>query len=380
MIALFAFALAQAIAAPPQIVVTGKSLDKAYAECIAGGCTPLRDAQISIAWAEKLFRDGDYMKAKVSLSKAVDRNSRFARSDPRPVAAIYEAYATVALHEGDKDVYRRAVSNQVQTLRDNLPADDPAVTDTALALGDMWVKLQSPRDADAAYQAAERKAREQGQTNIALSAALRRVWLASSMDQHDRAAHLLEEIARDPIAQDPAIQAILPALRLRLAIRNSNDAEITRAVDTLGGKGTADKPVLVWAPPYEQGADAAAQDSARRLGVFDPTDTRSTDNDPIKWADVGFWVRPDGHTDEVEILRGSPARAWANPVLNQITARRYARLNEDSAAPGVYRIERFTMRATYMVPKGSLIRRRAGPGRLEIVDLTDASTRPPKAN
>ena len=39
--------------------------------------------------------------------------------------------------------------------------------------------------------------------------------------------------------------------------------------------------------------------------------------------------------------------------------------------PGIYRLERFTLRGNYRTPIGSMIRRRAGPADLEILELTE---------
>lgn len=359
--------------ATPQIVVSGKRLEAAYAECVARRCTPLRDAQASIAWAEKLFRDGKYVPAKQVLANAVARERGFAKTDPKPVAALYEAFATVALQDGDKELYRRAVSGQVQTLRANLPPTDPAAIDAGLVLGDMWTKLGNIPAADAAYRAAERQARSRGQTIAALSAALRRVWLATLMGRQSEANRLLNEVVADPAAQDPAIRAIVPVVRLRLAAKGADDAETSRLIAALPKGDAKALPILVWSPPYKETASASAEDAALRFGRISPSAPRSSELDPIQWADVGFWIRPNGRTEDVEVLRGSPDRGWAKPILSQIVARRYAEQAASASGEGLYRVERFTLRGSYQVPIGSLIRRRSGAKRLEMLDLTEQS-------
>jgi hypothetical protein len=55
------------------IVVTGQRLVDAQAACVRGECTPLRDAQASIALAEARFRTGSYFDAKRTLAAAVAR-------------------------------------------------------------------------------------------------------------------------------------------------------------------------------------------------------------------------------------------------------------------------------------------------------------------
>ncbi|MDV3481927.1 hypothetical protein [Sphingobium yanoikuyae] len=88
-------------AASPDIVVTGQRLVEEQAKCVRGECTPLRDAQATIALAEQQFRDGEYVHAKGLRAGAISRNKGRGAEAPRAVAAIYEAMATVSLHEGD---------------------------------------------------------------------------------------------------------------------------------------------------------------------------------------------------------------------------------------------------------------------------------------
>lgn len=149
---LLVMAASAAVGAETDIVVTGKRLDDANAECIARRCLPLRDAQVSIAWAERALRNGDYLAAKRGLAAAIARNRGFAAVAPKPVAALYEAYGTVTLQEGDLAAYKRAVGAQARTLREHLPPSDPAVIGAGLALGDMWLKAGSTPDAQAAYE------------------------------------------------------------------------------------------------------------------------------------------------------------------------------------------------------------------------------------
>ncbi len=366
MLTLFLAVTAQA--AISDVVVSAKRLEDASVACRKGACTPLRDAQVSIAWAEHQFRQGAYVRAKRTLADALGRNRRHAATAPRPVAALYEAYATVSLQEGDMRAYRLGTGGRARTLQANLPANDPEIPHAELALGDMWVKLGDVRSADLAYQSTENRARARGQHTAALVAALRRVWLASARGAVGRAETLLAEAARQQGASDATIQAILPVVRLRLAAHRSDDAEVARQIGVLS-RTTTVRPQLVWAPNYT----TKLQNEGSREGapdIISADNVRSSDLSPIKWADVGFWIRPDGRTAEIEVLRGTPGRGWLPPVINQIAARRYTSTAGDAFSEGSYRIERFSFRGTYVVPVGSLIRRRAGPPELEVLDLT----------
>ncbi|ATP20064.1 MULTISPECIES: hypothetical protein [Sphingobium] len=367
-------------AASPDIVVTGQRLVEEQAKCVRGECTPLRDAQATIALAEQRFRNGEYMQAKGLLAAAISRNKNKGAEAPRAVAAIYEAMATVSLHEGDQDDYRRAVAGQVKTLRDNLPADDVAVQASATALGDMWIKLGKFRQADASFHAIEDQALAEGRAYPAMMAGMKRVWLAGALGKAREASIMLDALEQRPIAQEPGFRTALRVVRLRLAVRAGDDAEITRLAGTIAAD-QGGPPVLVWQPPYPGDAMAEASNNVRAFGGVDVTSVRSTDVASIQWVDVGFWVRPDGHTEEAEILRGSRAPAWAPAILKQVAGRRYAanaKVGEEDG-PGSYRIERVTRKNLYATPVGSNIRRRVAAPGFEILDLTasEAAMSPP---
>ena len=361
-------------AATPDIVVSGKRLAEAYEACVEQGCPPLRDAQVSIAFAEQQFRQGAYQKARHTLAAAVARNKDNAAVAPKPVAALYEAYATVSLHDGEMDVFKKAVGGQVRTLRDNLPPNDPAVTAAAFATGDMWVSLGNGRAAESSYRAVERQALANGDATLAMLATLRRVGLANARRDPAGATRLLAEAEARPAAADPALRSVLQVVRLRLAAKRADDAAVDRLVRDIGHETSA-RPILIWSPPYEPTAQASAREDAAKFGSVDPVPVRSSDVDPMQWVDIGFWIKPDGKTDDAEILRGSRSTGWANYLVKQVSERRYTGSPGPDRGNGVYRIERFSLRGTYQVPTGSLISRRGGPAALQVLDLTAPETR-----
>ena len=367
-------------AAAPDIVVTGERLVEEQAKCARGECTPLRDAQATIALAEQQFRNGEYVHAKGLLAAAISRNKDRGAEAPRAVAAIYEAMATVSLHEGDQDDYRRAVAGQVKTLRDNLPADDVAVQASATALGDMWIKLGRYRQAESTFRGMEEQALAEGQAYPAMMAGMKRVWLAGALGKVREANMMLDALERRPIAREPGFRTALRVVRLRLAVRAGDDAEITRLAGMIG-TDQGGPPVLIWQPSYPGSAAVEANNSARTFDLVDAVPINSSDLASIQWVDVGFWIRPDGHTEEAEILRGSRSPAWAPAILKQVAGRRYAaraKVGEEDAS-GSYRIERVTPKYQYVVPKGSVIRRRVPAAGFEILDLTasEAAMPPP---
>lgn len=368
-------------AASGDIVITGKRLEEAHSACVRGWCTPLRDAQASIALAESRFREGGYLEAKRLLAAAIARNKNNAASDPKPVAAIYEAYATVALHEGNQQDYKSAVGRQVRTLRDNLPADDPAVVTATTALGDMWLKLGDARQADLVYHATEQDALRDGREVPAMLAGMKRAWLAFAQGRKAEARRKLEELGARPVAQRSGYRTALQVLQLRIAAKDANDAEISELVGAVS-QSQADDPTLVWAPKYDLDNAALHSEAAksRRPGAFEPAVSNYADLasefDQIQWIDVGFWIRPDGRTAEAEVLRGSNSHPWSDSVLKQVGGRRYTASGAAANSDGVYKVERLTRSSEYIAPKGSMIRRRVATGSFEVLDLTTPGATP----
>lgn len=360
--------------APADIVVTGLPIIEAQAKCAKGNCTPLRDAQTTIALAEAEFRQGKYLNAKRLLATAVARNRDNAKTAPIPVAALYEAYATVALHEGDRDAYQQAVAGRVRTLRENLPAKDPAVVAAATALGDMWFKRGDYRQADVAYRSVERDAVATGQDMTAIVAGMKRAWLAAALGDANGARRKLNELEGAPFAARPGFATALKVLRLRIAALTADGKEIDRLSSELGQHKGA-QPVLIWAPPYEPDAVAAANLESQKFDATEAIKTTSSDVARVGWADIGFWIRPDGRTAEAEVLRGSLPKASLQLALGQIAARRYSQIERSDDAgtveKGVYRIERYSRGARYTTPTGSLIVRRVARGGFETLDLSD---------
>jgi tetratricopeptide (TPR) repeat protein len=367
-------------AATADIVIKGKRLVEAQADCARGNCTPLRDATATIALAESQFRDGEYLKAKRLLAAAVARNKDKAGSDPRPVAALYEAYATVAIHEGDRDTYRSAVADQVRVLRDHLPADDNAVVLSSITLGDMWMKLRDYRRAQNAYRAAEAEARRRGEDRAAVLAGLRLAALDMGVGKKAVALRRISALEALPVAADPEVRKLLTVMRVRAEAVYTDRAKTGDIADQVGG-APGDRQLLVWEPPYDLVASSDANSLSRAQGFIDPIPRTASEQDAVQWADIGFWVKADGRTAEAEVLQASAGNRWAEAILPQVEGRRYSPIPAASVPEeGSYRIERFTRRSDYTTPIGSLVRRRMATNGFEIVDLTNPDAKPRPAS
>ncbi|NJS13500.1 MAG: hypothetical protein HC788_01485 [Sphingopyxis sp.] len=99
-----------------------------------------------------------------------------------------------------------------------------------------------------------------------------------------------------------------------------------------------------------------------------------------QWADVGFWVNPDGRVSDVEILRGKGSKGWLKPVFEHLSGRIYAPLKKEGndGVPGFYMVERYTLTARFVNDTtGSRIRRREATPRIERIDITPEDYTPP---
>jgi hypothetical protein len=126
--------------------------------------------------------------------------------------------------------------------------------------------------------------------------------------------------------------------------------------------------VLLWAPEIKISL-ASDGTSSQKNGMSSTNLLMMTPTDYFEktWADVGFWVRPDGHVEEPEILRSHGDPAWIKPVLSSVSGRIYAPMK---STDGSYRVERFTYTSLMASNTDSRIRQRSAQGRIEYLDLT----------
>lgn len=358
------------------IVVTGKRLAEVHEICVKSGCTPLRDAQASIAMAEALFRDGNYGEAKSLLAAALNRNKKYASVAPKPVAALYEAYATVSLHEGDQDRFQYGVMGQVRTLRNHVPAGDPVRISAELALGDMWLQLHRYDQAAITYRGIVRQAAATNQPVTELLGSMRLVWLTALMGEPTKANRMLAELEQKFSGQQAAYSYSFDVLRLKLAVLNKNDIEVGTIISRFAEAPSA-TPLLLFAPPYDLSSESPkAAAAALRFKDVTPTIGTASDVEMLSWIDVGFYIRPNGTTSDIEVLRSSRVLPrWAPIILRQVARRRYS-VASITAGAGIYRVERVTKASSYETPTDSLVRRRAAESGFHVLDLTTGSVTP----
>jgi tetratricopeptide (TPR) repeat protein len=375
---LIALMLAAQEAPPPvqaEVVITGNRMRDALEKCLARGCPPEEEVDAAMSAAGESFAAGRYEEAKAMLRKAIARNKQYAQRMPGRMSDLYATYADVAEHEGDNEAFRSATRDSVDVLRSTLGPKHPTVVRVSQRVGDMWVKLGNPASADSAYREAADDAKRAGNGDMAAALTFRRAWLALSTGNLTLSRRLLAQIEASHGA-DARFAGVLAVLRARIAILRGDEDATDALVAALRNAGGAE-PVLLKEEPYPAFASGMSS-GVNATGGIDISAARNSqlrDSEEILWADIGFWVRPDGKTAEVEILRPVKDGYWAKPLVKHIQGRRYVPAKQGGDGLGTYRVERFTLRPSQGVPTGSRIARRMGERTLHMVDLTRLSQR-----
>jgi hypothetical protein len=355
------------VEASPEIIVRARRSGEALRQCIATRCPTPDDARFAIAHAEAQFVQGQYHDARRTLQAALSRQKGNARQFPRVVSALYEASATVNLHLGDMRAYRSMTIGQGKTLTENLPEDDKQRLLMQLRLGDFWLKLDDPYVARSQYLEAARGFTARGEHQLSALSTLRAAMVDLSMRNTRDTERRLAEVAASPAADDAPVQQVAAVVRARLANFRGDSSGVERLLANLRTQPDL-PPLLIKDAQVVEAASMAARHASKFGDGMVPTWT--TSSPVLRWVDIGFMVGPDGTVSDAEILRGGAGRAWAEPYVEAIGKRRYAPIALPEGSPGLYRVERYTMRARRIVPSDSLVRQPKGTEAVEVLDIT----------
>ena len=367
------------------IVVTGQSLEttlKALEDCLARGCPPEEDIRLSLAHAENLFVEGDYRDGRRTVLGSLKRTKKYADELPVPVSNLYRANSRIAEHLGEGKAFQLSVLDMRDTLEDGLGEGDPRTLVAEIDVGDSRAKLGQPDDAERTYKRVEERAIELGQPRVAMYARLRQVLLLQARYDseklpvyRDEMLEKLADIRNNPLQGAEEFSLIADVLQAKFD-RESGDASSTEAlVQRFAEQGGVDRPVLLYSEPLM--SDAARDAEAARAGSASARLSTLSMNEPT-WADIGFWIGPDGHVGDIEVLRNQGQSAWLKPIVQNIDKRVYAPVSKDSATPGFYMIERYTLTSRFSSQTtGTRFRRREPGYRIERIDLTPENYLPP---
>lgn len=355
---------------------TGAALDR----CLARHCPPKVDIAATLAHAEALFLEGDYLTARGVLGAGRARNRRYAKDAPVEVSNLLNALARLSSLTGWRDRSRLSAIESADALKAGLPADDPRILEQELVVAGEYVRAGRYEGAQQAYQAVRRRAERSGaidvQARAMLELAVMYTALAQPLGYGDKAKALIAEIAR---LTDPRLQSLrdtVPYLQAQMVVRTGDERTRNAAIAALPKQQVA-TPLLVYAPPIElnlRGNEAVD----RSDGPVDNFDLQRSRAHYLRydlrgqWADLGFRVRPDGTVGDVQVLRSGPNlwNRWVSVVQRAIGKRRYQPLALGGDPSGFFKIERYSFVSDVGSQQGSRLTANVGAPHLEMVDLT----------
>ncbi len=347
-------------------------LAAAVAACAAAPCPTRQDAAVSVAYASALFDDGRYLDAKRTLAAAVSRVKGAAAQEPIAVSQVYTAQATLSAHEGDQRVTERATNAGYLVLRDGLGPTALPTLSAAYRRAIWEVRVGRAQEAERHLAEVAEAATAAGHAELADAAVLQQAQVLAWLQRRPEAFALLEGLAARPAAAgrgaDDAAQVQRAALAtaVRLSTDAGDDERAGRYLarfQTIPGGDTPQLLSQTEKPKPERGDTDDPRDP-----VGQDRGARGAELTGLRWADIGYWIRPDGSVDDISVLRGSRNRAWTAPLTRWIADRRYT---PSRGTTGHYRIERYSLTADYRTPIGSLIRRRSGNPRYEVMPLNE---------
>lgn len=367
------------------IVVTGVRLQDyrdQLATCLARNCPPNEDIDATLALAEALFVAGEYRDARTAIRASLSRNRNEAHAYPEPVADLYRANALVARSLGlDRDA-ASSTREILRSLQTGLPTEDHRHFTARLEIAQSMIAFGQYEQARRALDELAERARAAGREDVAAMAELRAIWVSYLQAPHGTARRRLVELSE---ATDPRRRILSIGAKMLLVRIYSEQGETARADALVAelGRGS-ERRRLLFSPPYEllQADSPAAQrqrveqvmGTSGGLLLTSDLNQLIPGNFEDKWIDVGFWIRPDGRIDSMEVLRRrGDDISWANPLLQSIRGRRYS---TTSGGESTYRLERYTYTSGYEMRTGSHTQQRSPRARIEYFDLGGGSSAP----
>jgi hypothetical protein len=368
------FATPAYAAADDTIVVTARSLQQTAADlaaCIARNCPPDEDVRATLAHAENQFVSGDYKNSRTTLLKSVARNRKFGGQYPVPVSDLLRGNARVAAHLGEGGDFQSSTIASRDVLRKGVGPNDPRSLVGDIEVADMRAKLGYPDEAERMYKSIGVRATSLNLPWIVSATEIRQAMLKLASELPTDQKEGRDRLVRFTQGTDPTQRGSRLAAKVLLARldRKAGKEEATNALlAEYAAIGGTQVPTLISAEAIKQ---PQAPRGAASEGRTELTQL-ATKNFDGQWFDVGFWITPDGHTSEIEIIRKSGKdNLFVQPVIESIKTRIYAPLRREPGDPGVYAVERYTMTAQWVDDNlGSRIRSRSPVPRIERLDLT----------
>lgn len=363
MLATALLVLSQTAMPSQTLVVTGENPEVELATCIERNCPAEQVIELSLRVSVEDFADGRYRDARATLQRSIRRNEDQVSRLPRQVSSLYATLATVAEHEGDTRLWLESSRNNVTILRQYLGDLHPETLAQKLTFADNLLKQHQFKSANSHYRSVQLNAIQRDELQLATAALFRRAWLSFMQNRDDEATQLASE-AVALVDNDRAATEMAAILAMRIDVRNGDES----AIEALAGKlsqSANQKPQLLFQPSLPDLNPSGYSMEERSLW------RQKMRHSTILSNDVSYWVMPDGTVRDAQLLRENVMGAWGSAIVEQVSGRRYVPYDAPPGFSGIFRLDRFTLRATEDVPIGSRVPQRMGRLTLHVVDMTE---------
>jgi hypothetical protein len=260
----------------------------------------------------------------------------------------------------------RSTYSILHTLESGLPREDYRHYTARLEIAEMMMVAGRYTAAKQQLDTLAERARRGNRPDVAALAELRSTWLAYLMapgsDQpRNRLLAMSRETGPESRMRSTGAKILLARIYRDTGDRSRSDALIAEIARNNSGRRN-----LIFSPPYE----LAERETVGEGGTAN-VNTRISDNFDGQWIDVGFWVQPDGHVQDLEIIRRRGIPSWSDPLLRSIRGRVYSPGPEPT-----FRLERYTYTAPLERATGTRILQRSPRARLEYYDLSTGEPPP----
>lgn len=347
------------------IVVVGRGIESAQAAldaCVARGCPPDQEIKAALVVASRRFLAGDYAGSRQTLLKTRGRTAKFDQTFPVAVSDLHRALNTMGNLNGRPDSARISAFDATDALRAGLKPDDPLILLQRLDTAGQLTRDARIIGARQIYEDVIKRAAKNGYPGIEaeamFQAATLYVTLASvNSDFRGAAAKWVSRLERRDEPEFAPYRQGIALVKLQLDASTAPRSE--RAAMLAKAKPLTTRDAFLLSEP-----DVQYSVSNKVLAGV----SGGGGGDKPEWADVAFFVQPDGSVRDVSVIEQSAVKpgSWLSKKTEAVGQRRYAPF---SGAP-IYRVERYTMVYNYSSTTESRIKSRSARGILNTTDVT----------
>lgn len=383
----------------PVIIVKGKSLRQTLADlesCLARNCPPNEDIDATLAHAENLFVEGDYNESTKIINQSIKRNKKFSSEYPFEVADLYHSNGNVLQHLGDVQKSTHAMIKMRDILAENVPDDIRSILTAELSVASARLKGDSRTDAKRIYRRIYQEAIRNNLPDLANFARLSELNIdignaigndnqKIKKDVRDKINEYIADIGDPTNNFSIAMEILLARVNLSLH-QDDNDGDLAAEdnisedlIKSYARSLSSNRPILISSDPLNL-SDILQELVNENALTFDKNtglpNNEATDDFTDRWADLGFYITPDGKVEDVEVLRLEGRDTWLNPIKKSILSRVYAPIFNPNTneTDGQYIVERYTYTSNSSnleTRGGSFIRRRSSVPIVRRLDLTE---------